>query len=311
MDSWHSYPKIYNVGHAAVVDIFSDSLVVQEKVDGSQFSFGRFNGELRCKSKGKEQYPAPDKMFMKAIDIVSGLDLLDGWTYSGEYFQKPKHNTLAYDRIPKNHIILFDIRCGLEQYLIPEAVRKEADRLGFEVVPTFEVTDIRSVEDVISLMERISVLGGSKIEGLVFKNYSRFCSDGKAMMAKHVSELFKENNRKDFKLRNPSNGDILLKLGDIYRSEARWKKAIYRYRDDGKLENAPKDIGPLIRSIQEDVKEECTQEIKEALFLWAWKTLERKVIAGFPEFYKTLLLEESFPERHESCISSPETDETK
>ena len=35
-----SYPKVYNLGHRAIVGLTEESVVVQEKVDGSQFSFG-------------------------------------------------------------------------------------------------------------------------------------------------------------------------------------------------------------------------------------------------------------------------------
>lgn len=43
MESWTSYPKIWNVGHAAVATMFDHPVLVEEKVDGSQFSFGRFD----------------------------------------------------------------------------------------------------------------------------------------------------------------------------------------------------------------------------------------------------------------------------
>jgi hypothetical protein len=39
-----SYPKIYNLGHKAVRDIFKEPVTAQEKVDGSQFSFMRVDG---------------------------------------------------------------------------------------------------------------------------------------------------------------------------------------------------------------------------------------------------------------------------
>ena len=41
-DSWHSFPSVYAVGHAALADLFLDDVIVEEKVDGSQFSFGLF-----------------------------------------------------------------------------------------------------------------------------------------------------------------------------------------------------------------------------------------------------------------------------
>jgi hypothetical protein len=117
MSSWHSYPSIYNFGHKAICDLLKHDVLVEEKVDGSQFSFGVFKtvGEddpditapvmLRVRSKGAVMHPdAPEKMFTKAVESVKEREhlLTLGWTYRGEYLQKPKHNALAYDRVPSS-----------------------------------------------------------------------------------------------------------------------------------------------------------------------------------------------------------------
>ena len=68
MNSWHSYPSIYNIGHRYVVDLLNEPVLIEEKIDGSQFSFGVFDGELKCRSKGAQlNLVAPEKMFIKAI----------------------------------------------------------------------------------------------------------------------------------------------------------------------------------------------------------------------------------------------------
>lgn len=99
MTSWHSYPKLYAMGHRAIAEILLDDVLVQEKVDGSQFSFGKFpiqvgdNGEiidvgyeLKVRSKGAT-FPvdAPEKMFSKAVETVKSIQhlLKPGWTYRG------------------------------------------------------------------------------------------------------------------------------------------------------------------------------------------------------------------------------------
>ncbi len=72
---------------------------MEEKVDGSQFSFGIFNGEIKCRSKGAQLViDAPEKMFIPAVNVVRELAplLKDGWTYRGEFLGRPKHNTLCY-----------------------------------------------------------------------------------------------------------------------------------------------------------------------------------------------------------------------
>ena len=41
-----SYSSPFNLGHKALAVLFSGSVTVQEKIDGSQFSFGIVDGEL-------------------------------------------------------------------------------------------------------------------------------------------------------------------------------------------------------------------------------------------------------------------------
>lgn len=49
----NSYPSIYSLGHRYISELFSGPVVIQEKIDGSQFSFGNLNGKLFCRSKGQ------------------------------------------------------------------------------------------------------------------------------------------------------------------------------------------------------------------------------------------------------------------
>ena len=107
--SWGSYPKVYALGHAAIGELLLDRVIVQEKIDGSQFSFGVFDGELHVRSKGKEIEPsAPEKMFNDAIlAVIERKDKLQpGWTYRAEYLRTPHHNHLNYDRIPKEMLAI-------------------------------------------------------------------------------------------------------------------------------------------------------------------------------------------------------------
>src|SRR3954465_2218887 len=106
-----SYTKILTFGHAYVRDILEGEVVIQEKVDGSQISFGLdLTGELHIRSKGAGLITdAPEKMFQAGVAAIKAIadQLPLGWVFRGEYLAKPKHNTLAYDRVPKNHIVLW------------------------------------------------------------------------------------------------------------------------------------------------------------------------------------------------------------
>lgn len=297
MNTWSSYPKIWNFGHPQAKDLLLDDVVVQEKVDGSQFSFGVIDGVLRVRSKGAEiVVDAPPAMFKRAVETVKRLEptLLPGCTYRGEVLDKPKHNALAYDRTPKDHIILFDITVGHEEYAAHFDVMAEGQRLGLEVVPTLFFGKITSPEFLRSFLDTTSVLGGQKIEGVVVKNYHRHGIDGKQMMGKFVSEAFKEIHSNEWKKENPSQGDVLATLIDAFRSPARWQKAVVHMEEQGKLTYSPKDIGPLIHEVQKDTLEEGREEIIEALLKWVLPHVKRTCVAGLPEWYKQRLLERQF-----------------
>lgn len=295
--SWHSYPKLFTLGHNAISELLLDRVLVEEKVDGSQFSFGLFDDGYRARSKRTElNLIAPEKMFAKGCDIVQGLPLKKGWTYRAEYLNKPKHNTLAYDRIPKNHIIIFDINTEGESYLSRERKVEEAARLGLEVIPCLYEGIINSIEQFKEMLDTISYLGGQKIEGVVIKNYQRFGSDKKVLMGKYVSEAFKEVHKKEWTRSNPGSKDILEILIETYRTPARWSKGIQHLREGGMLENTPRDIGPLIKEVGNDVEVECVEEIKEALYNWAWPHIKRGINRGLPEWYKEELAIKQFNE---------------
>lgn len=299
--SWHSYPSIYALGHKALADLLRDPVVVEEKVDGSQFSFGLFPGTesfpagYRVRSKGAQLHiDAPEKMFTKACEVVQTLPLREGWTYRAEYLLKPKHNVLAYGRIPEKHLIIFDIQPGHEDYLSPDLKREEAARIGLECVPTLYEGELADVQVFRDLLERVSVLGDQKIEGVVIKNYHRFGPDKKALMGKFVSEAFKEVHAAEWKSSNPTSGDILEELSAQYRTHARWAKAVQHLQEAGNLEGSPRDIGLIIKEAQEDIRRECAEEISAKLMQYAMPKILRGVTRGLPEWYKERLVEAQF-----------------
>lgn len=302
MDRLHSYPKVWNLGHPAIADLFKGEVVVQEKVDGSQFTFGVIDGVLHCRSKGATIHlPTTDKLFAGACATAQRLAdaglLREGWQYRGEALMRAKHNTLEYARAPKDNIILFDVDVGLETRIAhPRDLGDEAERLELEVVPTFFVGEISNITELQALLNRESILGGAKIEGVVIKNYSRFWKDGKMLMGKVVSDDFREKHDAAWTSANPKRRDIVEMLKETYRSERRWEKAAERLRDRGELASSPRDIGALLKEVQLDVREECRDEIANALFEHFWKDLSRGIIAGLPEWYKQKLVESQFAE---------------
>lgn len=306
MNSWHSYPSIYALGHRYVEELLLDPVLVEEKIDGSQFSFGVFEHadgkDLRCRSKGAQlNIIAPDAMFSRGVETAKRLtdQLHVGWTYRAEYLMKPKHNALAYDRIPKDHVILFDINTGEESYLSYDEKQAEAERLGLEIVPKMFEGMITDVQHFRTLLDTVSCLGGQKIEGVVIKNYQRFGRDKKVLLGKFVSEAFKETHAKEWKASNPNRTDVVEALIATLKTDARWHKAVQHLREAGTLEDSPRDIGHLMKEVPKDVEKEEADYIKGKLYEWAWPQIRRGIIAGLPEWYKDRLLERQFEASHD------------
>lgn len=311
MDSWHSYPSIYTLGHSAIADLLLGPVCVEEKVDGSQFSFGvddelvpghedlGYQRRIYVRSKGAVLHPdAPEKMFTEAVDTVKRLapELRPGWTYRGEYLKKARHNGLAYDRIPAQHVILFDVNTGHETYLSQEDKRAEAARLGLECVPLLHVGELTDIAAFRAFLDQTSVLGGQLIEGVVVKplGYDKFGRDKKVLLGKFVSEAFKEVQAKAWKQDNPGRADILDALTACYTSQARWQKALQHLRERGQIDDSPRDIGKLMAEVPQDIEQECRDEIAKALFDWAWPKVRRSVCRGLPDWYKDQLLRKQF-----------------
>ena len=328
MISWSSYPSSFAIGHKALADLFAGPVTIEEKVDGSQFSMGVFmlDGEtaksavwpvtsefrgyvgqtvyLFCRSKGQQiNVLAPDKMFTPAVETAKRLApiMAPGWTYRAEFLGKPKHNALAYDRVPKDHLVGFDIAVGVEDYLASyDEKQAEFARLGLETVPllyegVFPVGE-EGLQRFRQMLDTVSVLGGQKIEGVVVKNHSRFGLDKKFLVGKFVSEAFKEVHAAEWKVSNPTQGDVVQELIHCYRTPARWAKAIQHLREAGTLEGSPRDIGLLFKEVPKDVLAEAEAEIKQALFAWAWPKVQRGITAGLAEYYKDELLKQQFSE---------------
>lgn len=296
----HSYPSIFNFGHRMVLGLLQEPVYVQEKVDGSQFSFGLdSDGTIVTRSKGAQVFvETADKLFKGAVEYVHSIKdkLTPGFTYRGEVLCRPKHNTLAYDRVPRHNIVIFDVNTGEECYLPYEDVLIEAQRLDFEVVPLLYTGMIDSANALKAFLDTISFLGGQKIEGVVVKpvGYGQFGLDHKALMGKYVSEAFKEIHGGEWRKNNPSQNEIVEKVALLYKTPARWHKSVQHLRDAGVLEDSPKDIGRLMKEVNVDVLKECEAEIKEELFKQAWPKIARIITAGLPEWYKSELLDKQF-----------------
>lgn len=331
MSSWGSYPSIFAMGHRAINELLKVEVNIEEKVDGSQFSFGLveankdsnghvvdavdgyylFEGResvpmsLKVRSKGAVIHiEAPPKMFAGVCATVMDLfkqGLLHlGWTYRGEALAKPKHNALAYDRTPHKGIILYDVNTGNQEYLSYEDKRREAERLGLEVVPLLFTGRVETIERFRSFLDTVSVLGGQKIEGVVVKPraYDLYGTDKKVLFGKFVSEAFKEVHRKAWgdggEHAKVGKKDVVDRIITTLATPARYQKALIHLKEQDKITGTLRDIGTIIKEVPGDVLKEEQGWIMETLFNALWPEISRGIIRGVPTWYKELLLAQSF-----------------
>lgn len=295
-----SYSSPFNLTHKVAREFFDEgSYIVQEKIDGSQFSFGIKGPEdnflLLCRSHNTQIDINNPGMFTLAINTVKNLwnegILKPFWTYRGEFLQKPKHNTLSYSRVPSGNIILFDIDTGDQDYLSYSDAVYEAHGLGLEYAPVLDSHyGIPISEDIERWLDTESILGGTKVEGVVLKNYRLYAPDKKVLMVKIVSEAFKETHNKDWKDRNPNRSDVIDQIIAEFGSEARWNKVVQHLEEAGELVNAPEDIGKLLKELAVDFERECADEIQYILWTRFRKQIIRGIQQGFPEWYKEKLI---------------------
>lgn len=290
-----SFPKIFALGTDYIKDILDGEVEITEKIDGSQFGFGRINGELFVRSKGAMlHFDAPNNMFKEGVDYIASIAdrIPDNAIFHAEYLQTPSHNSLQYERIPKNHLALFSISDTTEKFGTHKELEYWADVFEIDTVPLLYKGTIENTDQILEMVGTESYLGKAQAEGVVVKNYNKpFLLGGQpipVMSGKYVSEAFKEVHN-GWKERHTGAGKWeVFKQG--YKTEARWHKAIQYLRDNGELTESPKDIGKLIARVMQDIKEEEEENIKKFLWQEFGKEVLQTAVKGLPEFYKLHLL---------------------
>jgi len=292
-----SYFKILTFGSRGTEKLLDGPVYVSEKVDGSQFRFGVHEGRFYIASHHKDIHIGGDYgMFREAVEhVLSKRDIIEAragicgtkelW-YFAEYLQRHRHNVLEYRRVPKNHLVLWAVMVNGE-YELRHRWPVYAKELGIEVVPQYPLKEYTR-EELETLLDEESFLGGPKVEGVVTTNPNQSIAIGprlQPLICKLVRPKFKEQHRQTI-----TGGKSKIEQHmESYASEARWLKAIQRRREDGELLGTPQDIGPLLKSINQDLEEEEKENIKEFLWRHYRKDYLRACTRGFPEWYKAMV----------------------
>lgn len=315
-----SYPKVYNFGHpglGALVRTPDTVVTVEEKLDGSQISFGinPVSGEVVIRSKGADINPAdPPKLFGLAVEGIKTAAyagrLRTGYVYRGEAICSRRHNSLQYDRFPETGVVLYDIEAWddvTQAYTLLRTNRASmAAEAGFEFTPVHLVATLQEVfgSDMNAALEKLleipPMLGGAYSEGVVIKAHDLFGVDGKFLAGKFVRPEFRELNDKTWKSAPRGDGtgwerNFAAAVMTQVNRVARWQKALQHLRDTGALTGEPRDIPVLMQYVSTDGQEELTPVI-EAMAKKAWKSVSKGLTAGLAEWYKQKLVDEQAAE---------------
>lgn len=256
---------------------------IEEKIDGSQLSILIENDKLSFYNKNK--VAGMNNAFEKAITMLrfnyDGKNILNpDYIYHGESVCRIKHNVICYERTPKHYFILYDIFNHMtKEYLSSEDKLLEANRVGFEIVPTlykntnpdqnpYEICDrlIKQIENG----EITSCLGGN-VEGIVVKHHA-FTKKGKtvATKLKLTTQLFRERHLLKQPKAELSADDFLTSLGQSFCTEARFQKAYQHLVESNRINpNLPKnnDKDKIIMALNADFDKEYKDELKELLYV--------------------------------------------
>ena len=300
------YPKILNVGNPSLENLFKGPVVIEEKVDGSQFRvWFDADGKIHYGSKAvdyDDEHP-PDRMFVPAIaeaekHFSTLHENMAGFFFVFEFLATAQQNALTYARIPNDHLVLLEI-CQNGRWLIRSEKERWAEALGFEIVPVLVQGEINSVDELERLLERESFLGDVTVEGIVIKNYGQFHTfsylAGAPVFAKYVRQEFRELNRQVWGVGKSLEERVM----EHFPLEPRWEKTVQHLRDAGKLGSGVKDIGLLMVAVEDDFESESKALVQELLWKEFSHGLRKMARRGFAEWYKKRLLQDSMEARRD------------
>ncbi len=300
-----SYQKIQQPYREEVKDIYEGEVVIEEKIDGSQFRIEiDTDGIMMCGSHHNDGIEM-DSMFRLALE--SAKKIFDGYkpkvrtTIFCEYLSKPKQNSIPYERVPNNNLVLFDVKQD-KSYLNRQQKEDFATKHGMDLVPCIWAGAGSTVtpELIKEFLAKPSFLGHGKgfdrVEGIVIKNYDKLYDEpeghslhGHFKCTKIVNDAFKEKNNEE----NPNSKNHFQELKEMYRNDARLLKAVQHLKEKGELKGELADLRFLVPEVIRDLEEEEKEVIKDAL----WKLFGKEICGyagkGMPEFYKKYLLEQS------------------
>jgi hypothetical protein len=301
------YNKVLTLGDPYIADLLNGPIVVEEKVDGAQFRFGKINGKLMCGSHRIDygELHEPDAMFQPAWLYVSSIleRLPDNVMFYAEFLGRVRQNKLVYERTPKNGLMLFDA------YLFAENRWADLEELGgfsyeLDIDPPWvlyegdgKAFDKAAADKLLGLT---SFLGKTVIEGIVIKNYGqpggdRYHHGPSFACGKFVQPKLAEKKPAS---RPAKDDDILSQVVARFKTEARWEKAVQHLKEDGRLDGSMRDVKALLDEVEQDLVDEELVAIEDMLWSHFCHAIHKGIRDGLPEWYKKRLSAQQFADSH-------------
>ena len=286
-----NYGKIWGIDELWIEKFPTINWNVQEKLDGSQFSFGLVNDVLVCQSKNTQlDLKHPNKMFSKAVAwCVENKERLDPcYIYRAEALNSTRHNHIKYDAVPDCGFVIFDIENKLDGRipLLSGDVYYECLRLSIPCVDTqsLQLADVEnSLLKLWSKLPTISMLGG-KPEGFVFKSNTHKDDFGYPLRLKLVSSEFKERANKPKQLKQ--NNSVVDKIVEVLATEARWRKAVQHVAEQDGDMHGNQSIPALLKELSTDTMVEEQDYIQNILWREYWPKINKALANQFVAWYK-------------------------
>ena len=286
---WKKYIKIKALGTLETEGIFDGKVVVQEKVDGANFSFFVEDNKLTFASRNMVMVDKKNAGNWKAMLPVTEAfnqhkdKFNPNYLYVGESTQK---HTISYDLIPG--FIGYDIwNEETESFLYWKDSKVIFESLGLEFIHVhFERDGSEIIMEELEECIKDSAYKEGESEGVVIKNYN------KQIFAKIVTDDFKEQNRAVFKGTNqpPKEGNSTISIASTYSTDARIEKIIHKLVDEGTVLDMSM-IPILFNAVSEDIFEENAVEIYHTFDKIDFKHLRRIVAKKCIPVLKGILLE--------------------
>ena len=283
----------------------TNRIIIQEKIDGSQLTIFKRNGELHFYNKNTKINPQGAPWKDAWLSLQNKKDwFVEGYFYHGEAMkQKNQTNVNVYKRYPKYCWIVYEIVKENNYVLTPDEMNyilrgtqlettpliydnKNHDDYVDDYVGNYHADTITLQRKIDIIMEEIekkeieSCLGNSP-EGIVVKvlNVTRienetlkYSTTRYKFVRPIFSEKVKQKRTKDDEL---SDGEFIDNIGMSYNTDARKQKAMLHLKERGEwnYDNFDKNIPQMVHELNNDLLKEEREEIETALFVHFFPTI--------------------------------------